>query len=312
MKFNICFSLILIIILFYNCDGNSIDLDDVFSHMPSDSLLEISTYDSSNQVVHPDILLSNDIFYLAITPYPYSNDYYENPCLYSSTDGMNFLSCVSNPLVPTPLYDHNCDPDIFMDDNKICICYLETMRPDSNNVILLQETKSLTFNKSTIVHYDTQAGDKIILSPSIVRDQNQYFMFYMYDYKIEYLTSTDLHSWDKSNPQVINISLPDSYRCWHVDVFKAQDAEEYCMLLHGYDGPYAYSITYATSTNLTDWNIMGVVVNKDNIPDENARYVYRSTGIVNGNTLVVWYSYRTFDNKWKLGLKKVDLTTLTN
>ncbi len=291
---------------------NPFDLDNVIAALPADTLLSISTYDGSGQAVHPDIILSNNIFYLAITPYPFSNDSYENPCLYSSIDGLEFNPCVSNPLVKTPKNGHNSDPDIFIDNSGILnICYRESISNDADNIILLKNKGNLRFRSSTILHYPIIDPKNRVLSPSITYYQDQYYLFYMRKYEIKYLTSSNLDSLDKTNEHDINIHMPENYRCWHVDVFKAQDTDEYYMLLHGYLGAYNYSLTFATSTDLTNWTVQGEIINNDNLTDEEAWYVYRSTGIVNNNILVIWYSYRTYNNYWKLGLKKIDINTLS-
>src|SRR5678815_3282801 len=48
--------------------------------------LVIPTYDGSNQATHPDVLLERDAsgaahLTLVMTPYPYSDEHFENPCL---------------------------------------------------------------------------------------------------------------------------------------------------------------------------------------------------------------------------------------
>src|SRR5256885_11351623 len=55
--------------------------------------LVIPTYDGSNQATHPDVLLERDDsgaphLTMAMTPYPYSDEHFENPCLLVSGDGM--------------------------------------------------------------------------------------------------------------------------------------------------------------------------------------------------------------------------------
>jgi len=54
-----------------------------------DSFLNISTYDGSNKLVHP-CMIYNAIgwnvykYLMSMTPYPYTNSYYENPSMWYS------------------------------------------------------------------------------------------------------------------------------------------------------------------------------------------------------------------------------------
>ena len=61
----------------------------------ADSYLKTPTPDRTNQANHPDVLYFKDGFhgykyYMAYTPYAYSNDRVENPCILVSNDGVNF------------------------------------------------------------------------------------------------------------------------------------------------------------------------------------------------------------------------------
>ena len=317
----ISLSLLGIFLIFQSCSAPSPSksLSQLIDEMPTNTIIEIDTYDSSDQVVHPDILFSNDTFYLAITPYPYYKDKLENPSIYFSKDGISFTDYTSNPLTEAPPYDHNCDPDLFYDDdNKKCIYYLETMRPDSNNIILLREDENLKFTKSRILSYKLDSLQKkpLLLSPSVIKKDNSYFMYYVNYYRadnkysIEYLSTNKIHKWKKEDSKKININLPSNYSPWHLDVITDKERKNYYMLVCGFYGEEHennYSIILAKSKNMKEWFVQDEVLNKDNIPDEDLKYVYRSTGIIEGNKFVIWYSYVTKDNEWKLALKKTTL-----
>ncbi len=66
--------------------------------------LEIATYDGSGQAVHPCVLdfgrgflrpghttWNGYRYWMTLTPFPASNDAYENPCLYCSHDGLTWI-----------------------------------------------------------------------------------------------------------------------------------------------------------------------------------------------------------------------------
>ena len=54
--------------------------------------MDLSTYDLSSEVVHPDVLaragqFGSPWYWMAITPYPDGNPFYENPSIYRSING---------------------------------------------------------------------------------------------------------------------------------------------------------------------------------------------------------------------------------
>ena len=111
------------------------------------SRLSVPTYDGSRQVVHPDVLLERDPdgatrMIMAITPYPYSKNRFENPSIVTSRDGMTFepLGDGLAPLVPPPPIDHNDDPDLRRDPatGDYELLYLETMRPKRQTLVALR------------------------------------------------------------------------------------------------------------------------------------------------------------------------------
>lgn len=317
---------LLFLIILPSCSEKKLDLDHIIDNIPNNAILSINTYDGSNQVVHPDITFSDENIYLAITPYPNYNDKLENPCLYTSKDGLTFYEYGTNPLVPAPPYDHNCDPDIFFDENnKICIYYVETMRPDSNNVILLEQDGTSSFRKKTILSYKSAARVPLIVSPSVIKSRTSYFMFFVSSvrnskfallndgkdddyYRIEYIVTDTLHSWNKNNAKRIDINFPNNYTPWHLDVLKNNNS--YYLLINGFYGVFKdgnFSVLLAKSDGLINWSVCEEVLNNNNIPDKKIKHVYRSTGLINGDKMVIWYSYVTVDRIWKLGVKKITL-----
>ena len=68
------------------------------------------TYDGSGQVVHPDVVhvpggWNGYEYWMGMTPYPNSNDDFENPSVLASNDNVTWVvpPGVTNPLAPEPL-----------------------------------------------------------------------------------------------------------------------------------------------------------------------------------------------------------------
>lgn len=274
--------------------------------------LYIPTYDNSNQIVHPDILLRGESpkYVLAFTPYPNTNDKYENPSIAISDDGIHFVEekMGINPLVPAPAKDHNDDPDLSYKDGIYSILYLETVRPDYQNLMLLKSKDRLEWEKQVLFHEDLQTGDgSFMLSPAAVYKGEECFVFAvnknlkngnsLYAVKGSCITSLDFE-----NKVQLNLKfLPDNYQPWHVDVFK-DDNDGYIMLLCMVT-PYSnkkkdYALYVATSKNLIDWDLKKEPFLKN---------AYRSSGFVRDGVLYIYFSSNVYADVWKTGLYKIHL-----
>ena len=100
--------------------------------------LQISTYDGSGQLTHPDVIYTenewnNYRYWLVFTPYPNGNNKMENPSLRSSTDGIRWVKPfpdLPDPVVPPPADviagGFNSDPDIVLAGSKMYLFYRQT------------------------------------------------------------------------------------------------------------------------------------------------------------------------------------------
>ena len=300
-------------------------ISEFIKKLPSDSSIEIKTYDGSGQVVHPDVLWNKNELIMGITPYPYYIDSLENPCLYKSYDGVNFTDYMKdiNPIVKKPIIDHNCDPDIFFNKKgELVIYYIEMLRPKLNNVIALtQKNKSSVFKKSTILNYNLKKNEPLIMSPSIMfnNKKNEYVLYFVNNdlkyNRIETIISKKDYNFKKENTKTPNIEFPKNYSPWHLDVIKGDD-EKYYLLTTGYYGNPLndnYSLYLAESKDLINWTNNHEILNKKNIPYKNLKYVYRSSALIADNKIAIWYSYTTkgatkdLTPTWHLALKKLNL-----
>ncbi len=273
--------------------------------------LVVPTYDGSNQVVHPDILAEPDRITLAITPYPYSNGDFENPSLFSTSDGITFapLAGAPAPLVPPPAYDHNDDPDLRIDpaSGDYELLYLETLRPDKQTIVALRSRDLVSWTRRDAIVYDLAAGDDFLVSPAaVVADDGTTHMFYVElvpgrpipDSKdtedvIQELVSTDGKTWDKASKRPITADL-GAIDPWHLDVIRG--ARGYAMLVSGYTDAFDHQDLYLlTSPDLASWTLRREPLLSHLDPELAVSTLYRSTGIVSGNTLAVWYSMQYWE-----------------
>lgn len=264
--------------------------------------LVIPTYDGSGQATHPDALLERDAagaahLTLVMTPYPFSNDKLENPSLLVSDDGMTFTAPpgVAAPLVPPPPYDHNNDPDLRRDprtgDHEIL--YLEALRPDRQTLVALRSRDRQTWTRRDAVVYDLHRGDPFIVSPAALDAGGQTHLFYVdtADRKLHTMVSADGATWDPRSAAPVAIDL-GAVHAWHVDALRGDGG--YALLISGYVDQFEHQDLYlATSPDLVTWTLRPQPLLDHRDPALGVESLYRSTGVVEHGTLVVWYAMQT-------------------
>jgi len=266
----------------------------------SSSRLPIPTYDGSGQLVHPDVLAETmpggTRVTMAMTPFPYSNRRLENPSLVTGSDGMHFERVVgaASPLVPPPPIDHNEDPDLRRDpaSGDYELLYLETMRPTRQTVVALRSHDLETWTRRDAIVHDLAHGDPFIVSPAaVVGDDGHTHLFYVSVGEpnvISALISSDGATWDPATAVPVAIDL-GGINPWHIDVIRG--AHGFGMLISGFDVEFRHQDLYlATSPDLLTWTFQPTPLLDHTDPRLGVVTLYRSTGVVSGNTLVVWYS----------------------
>lgn len=284
-------------------------LQDISYYKTYDLL--IPTYEHSGQAVHPDIVCGvphSPVFVMAFTPYPFSVDAYENPSIVVSDDGLHFRveDKTVNPIVSQPFKDHNDDPDMFFRDGKWKILYLETLRPETQNIRLLQSENRKDWTNTILKSTDLQGGrDPFVLSPACISDDSKTFIFYVnmnyQGHRIEYVTTGEKLSSNFSDWTPVDIDMRGLHP-WHVDIIKGQN--RYYMLISvvskDKSNKNRYSLYIATSSDLLKWHLSEKKVLANS---------YRSTGFISGDDMYVYYSRQSgFFSPWKIGIYKIKLS----
>ena len=255
--------------------------------------LEIPTYDGSGQAVHPDVMVDGARLLMTMTPYPFADNRLENPSLLASSDGQTFEGLPGNPLVGPPPIDHNNDPDLRRDPRtgEYELLYLETLRPERQNLVALRSPDLVTWTRREAIVYQLDR-DPFIVSPAALEHAGVTWLFFVdlstEPARIARLTSPDGLSWDKSSATPIAIEL-GAVSPWHLDVFVV--AHGFAMLISGFDEEFGKQSLYlATSPDLVSWTFRPEPLLSHRDPTLGVETLYRSTGIVSGDRLVVWYS----------------------
>jgi hypothetical protein len=251
--------------------------------------LVIPTYDGSGQATHPDVLVERDPagqvqVTMAMTPYPFSDRRIENPSLVVSRDGMAFSPApgAPSPLVPPPPYDHNDDPDLRRDPRtgEYELLYLESLRPNRQTLVALRSRDKIAWTRRDAIVYDLTHPGPFMVSPAAIDDGGATHLFY-----VDTITNRLAHLVSAA-PVALDLG---AVKPWHVDVVRGETG--FAMLISGYDASFEHQNLYlATSPDLATWTLRPQPLLAYTDPSLGATSLYRSTGVVDHGTLIVWYA----------------------
>lgn len=206
--------------------------------------INISTYDGSGQVVHPCVIdFKNEHgiekwggyrYWMVISPYPYSNDSLENPCLYCSNDGISWLvpKGITNPLDCAEggwENGFNNDPDMIYDpdEDKLFIYYRFANKKELK-VNLIKINKDMICDKIINVMYQSPWNHSINKSRSLCIWRESGDKWHMWGgggtslppYNIYYFFSSDGVNWEEPKRCVNKwgtdpLRMFDMYN-WHI------------------------------------------------------------------------------------------------
>jgi hypothetical protein len=231
---------------------------------------------------------------MAMTPYPFSDRRLENPSLVVSRDGMAFDPApgAPAPLVPAPAYDHNNDPDLRRDPRTgdYELLYLETLRPDRQVLVALRSPDLRTWTRRDAVVYDFhQPGQPFMVSPTAIDDAGVTYLYYVdtVTNRLYAMTSRD-GTWDPRAAAPVAIEL-GAVVPWHVDAIRGEAG--FGLLISGYDTAFVHQDLYlATSPDLVTWTLRPAPLLAHGDPALGVESLYRSTGVVEHGSLIVWYA----------------------
>ncbi|MFL5614107.1 MAG: hypothetical protein ACJ796_10645 [Gemmatimonadaceae bacterium] len=263
--------------------------------------IDFDTYESSHQVVHASAVAfpsawHGQRFWLALTPYPNSDSYVENPSLFSGTTGDAFAvpAGLTNPVARTTR-GYLSDPDLTYDPAA------DELRLYYREVVEVRRGREKPLHKADVV-YLSRSGDghawssptivttdmnRFVVSPSVARRADGDWKMWSVNAgragctakqtRLILRRSVDGVSW--STPTEVAFSQP-GYLPWHLDVQYVPQLDAYWALVAAYPRGTACTATslfLATSTDGVNWTTYpSPVLARGRIPQFSAN-VYRST-----------------------------------
>lgn len=253
-------------------------------------------------------------YWMAMTPFPSSDNDYENPSIIVSNNGLNWQepAGITNPIAPWPGGSgYNSDTDLVYDpvEDRL-ICYYRDYKPESTpQQRILARTSSDGATWSAEVELLGFQGINWWLSPGVVFDGDVWRMWVVQRYgspnSIEMFTSTDPLAW--GTPADCTLSgLPPTREPWHLNVFAHQGVLYMILNVTDLDiDASATTLHLAASSNGSDWTVSAEVIGSSASGWDRGN-VYRATGYVEGDTIRVWYS-AIGGTTWGLGYTEIPL-----
>ncbi|MEP6764256.1 MAG: hypothetical protein ABJB66_08110 [Gemmatimonadaceae bacterium] len=281
-----------------DADNRVLDLFEV-------GLVQPRTYDGSRETVHPDFVRTPDDWgayqqHLMLTPYPNGSTKLENPSLFVSRTGNQWVpqAGARNPVVSPPDGSYLSDPDVLYVPSlrEMWIYYRQV---DSRNRVLLTRSKDgVDWDEPSPI---LDVPNHMLLSPSIVRrdDRN----WYMWTVNGGFGGCTDASSTVQLRHSVngikwespTNIDLADgSLTPWHIEVQWVAALNQY-WALYPMKSPNRCStekLYFATSTDGVNWKKYPTPLLQAGDLKELNDIVYRSTFDYDATTDEVrfWFS----------------------
>ncbi|MFO7607812.1 MAG: DUF2341 domain-containing protein, partial [Candidatus Krumholzibacteriia bacterium] len=267
------------------------------------------TYDGSGQVVHPDVVhvpggWNGYEYWMGMTPYPNSNDDWENPSLLVSNDNLTWAvpPGVTNPLAPEP-NGHNDDVDMLLVAGQMILYWVETNNDGLSYITRMDSFDGVDWGEPVVV----LTIPNYVMSPAIVHDGQQFTMWYAQSpvgctssyQDILRRTSADGIAWGPAEP----VSLEQPGRIpWHFDV---QDTGNgLVMLFISYpvgSGCTNTQLYHATSADGLIWTVSPEALLQPRVGSWDSANIYRASFTSDGDWLRIWYSARSTSGQWRVG-----------
>lgn len=270
------------------------------------------TYDGTDQATHPKLLYfpkgwNGYKYWMSITPYPYTNDDFENPSIITSNDNKTWVvpKGLKNPISGIPVDvkygGHYSDSQLVMNGNTMELWYRynygdkKTRQTDERIDYYYRKTSTdgIHWSAAKLMQFSKWS----ILSLAVTRQNGEYQFWYTNcALHLMHAVSKDGTKW--TNIQQCSIPLPKGYAPWHQDVVYCNN--KYYLLQTAINKPkYTFSLFLSQSTDGIHFTPGTMFYPSDNKVILNKTWLYRSTfAPVENNMFDMVISYRLPGAKW--------------
>jgi glycosyltransferase involved in cell wall biosynthesis len=270
-------------------------------------VLNLETYEGTGQGCHPDVLHIPEglgkggwRYWMALTPYPHAIDRYENPSIYASQDGLNWVAPGPNPVIAPPRgrTDHLSDVDIIFTGGKLRLYYRESIysrNPAEQNILVTESSDGVSWSSPRVV---LSSSDDLLCSPAVVEFDDRFVLWEISADQIRRYESIDGFTW---MPPTLTVTsgLPPGQVPWHLDVIREGARLHVILNSRGVDGHrlhYGFSLDGGHT-----WEIHPYLI--DRVYGFEWGQHYRATMLPHPETpglYQFWYSARSREQVWSI------------
>ena len=290
--------------------------------------LNIKTYDGYNQPTHPSVLYFENgwngfKYWMAYTPFSFSNDFFENPSITVSHDGVSWedFPGLENPLDEVTKEEN--DNGIYLSDTELVFngTQLELWYRWYNN----QTHEEKLYRRTTVdglnwsqkqMVYNRESGSQRFLSPTIIYDGGTYKMWFVTNspFRICYTETTNLTEWSP----LIDIPINNGVLPWHISIFKEKNDLYHVIINNFVSGSNGENIYWGTSSDGKSFENVQLILEtpkKQNAWDN--MHLYRASLIKVEEAYKLYYAgaghrLNRETPRWSIGLVEgQSLTSLT-
>jgi hypothetical protein len=251
----------------------------VFSQWPPSTICSIPVVEGFSAYVHPKVIdtgisgWNGHRYWMCNTNYPGTNDEVENPSVFVSEDGTNWMNAGNNPVVPKPNdwqngRVYNSDPHIVIGHDNVMYMYwrfYHLNEPPRERLMCVYSSDGVTWSEQAQVLTLHESWDSGLLSP-VVEYHNGTYCLWSFRSRTDPTTCTlrtatnPLGPW--SSPQTCTLALPPeagSREIWHFDVIRIDNG--WAMLLSDRNvDPARLWFAYGDDSGLV-WEVKGQPMN---------------------------------------------------
>lgn len=291
--------------------------------------LDVATYDGSGQLTHPCVRHFPEGFgghpwWMAASPYAYSDTALENPCVWYSDDGIRWSADgVTNPLALPPteggaVVGYNSDPHLLLREDGVMEVWWRTLYESGGNAgheVIWRRTSTDGIHWTEPEElYREQGNARLLLCPVALHEDGMYRVWVVRQQEgLRYYESADGTAW--RHIRDIDVSNPDypEYKVWHFDVNHTAKGYEFvgCYNIPGDYTSHKY-LYYAVSQDNITYSKRVMILTRGETGSFDERLVYRPTIVRLEDRVRIYYGANNAGNVWSIGLIEAPSAYLFN
>ena len=280
--------------------------------------LDIPTYEGSGQMVHPHVLFFEEKFMgyhyiMVMTPYPYSNQVYENPSILGSQDGITWEvpEGVINPVVGVPvdvnLGGYYSDPFLLRRGDSLELWFRHTLaryvegryvQDNMHNRIYRTVSHDLANWSELETVLECLEGYHPFMSVVVMHDGIRYRLWYAtYGQVLYYIESMDLETWSTGTQVQFDLG---GLGVWHHDIVFTGEKYEALFTSADWGNVPRFRLFYATSYDGIDFGTGREISVQRISPELEDLTVHKCTFVRQHGIYQMYIAVVSTNAEWKL------------